>query len=136
MSGLTWPTASGTGLITAYDHPRSGPTYFCAVNSFDADRHRGHPTDWLGGVLGEDQGISREEAIRAITQASAYTTFEEGKKGSIEPGMYADFVVLAEDILTVPAETIHDIEVVATVLAGEVVYGSLTQPTTRPQSDD
>ena len=79
-------------------------------------------TGW-GGVLGEDQGISREEAIRAITQASAYTTFEEGKKGSIEPGMYADFVVLAEDILTVPAETIHDIEVVATVLAGEVVYG-------------
>ena len=92
-------------------------------------------TGW-GGVLGEDQGISREEAIRAITQASAYTTFEEGKKGSIEPGMYADFVVLAEDILTVPAETIHDIEVVATVLAGEVVYGSLTQPTTKPQSDD
>ena len=82
-------------------------------------------TGW-GGVLGADQGISREEAIRAITQLSAYTSFEEDAKGSIEPGKYADLVVLAEDILTVPAEDISDIEVVATVLGGKVVYGSLT----------
>ena len=82
-------------------------------------------TGW-GDVLGADQGISREEAIRAITHQSAYTSFEEDKKGSIEAGKYADFVVLAEDILTVPAEDINEIEVVATVLAGEVVYGSLT----------
>jgi predicted amidohydrolase YtcJ len=80
-----------------------------------------------GDVLGPDQGISREEAIRAITYTAAYTSFEEDKKGSIEVGKYADFVVLAEDILTVPAEDIKDIEVVATVLAGEPVYGSLSQ---------
>ena len=90
-------------------------------------------TGW-GGVLGADQGISREEAIRAITRASAYTSFEEDKKGSIEPGMYADLVVLAEDILTVPAEDINDIEVVATVLAGETVYGSLTQESKSTQT--
>ena len=80
-------------------------------------------TGW-GGVLGPDQGLTREEAIRGITLDSAYVSFEEDVKGSIEPGKYADFVVLSDDILTVPAETIKDIEVEATVLAGKVVYGS------------
>lgn len=82
-------------------------------------------TGW-GGVLGADQAISRDEAIRAITYQPAYTTFEEHEKGSIEPGKYADFVVLSEDILTIPAEDIKDIDVLATVLAGKLVYGSLT----------
>ena len=80
-------------------------------------------TGW-GGKLGPDQGLTREEAIRGITLDSAYTSFEEDVKGSIEPGKYADFVVLSDDILTVPAETIKDIEVEATVLAGKVIYGS------------
>ena len=79
-----------------------------------------------GGILAAHQAISREEAIRAITQHSAYTSFEEDKKGSIEAGKYADFVVLGQDILTVPAEDINEIEVVATVLGGELVYGSLS----------
>ena len=80
-------------------------------------------TGW-GGVLGPDQGLTREEAIRGITLDSAYVSFEEDKKGSIEPGKYADFVVLSDDILTVPAETIKDLEVEATVLAGNVVHGA------------
>ena len=80
-------------------------------------------TGW-GGVLGPDQGLTREEAIRGITLDSAYTSFEEDIKGSIETGKYADFVVLSDDILTVPGEDIKDIEVEATVLAGNVVYGS------------
>ena len=80
-------------------------------------------TGW-GGVLGADQGLTREEAIRGITLDSAYVSFEEDVKGSIEPGKYADFVILSDDILTVPAETIKDMEVEATVLAGKVVYGS------------
>ena len=80
-------------------------------------------TGW-GGVLGADQGLTREEAIRGITLDSAYVSFEEDVKGSIEPGKYADFVVLSDDILTVPAEDIKGIEVDTTVLAGKVVYGS------------
>jgi predicted amidohydrolase YtcJ len=81
-------------------------------------------TGW-DGVLGVGQEISREEAIRATTATGAYTSFEENVKGTVELGKYADFVVLAEDILTVPAESIKDIEIVATVLAGETVYGLL-----------
>jgi hypothetical protein len=81
-------------------------------------------TGW-GGVLGADQGMSRQEAIRAITATAAYSSFEERRKGSIEPGKYADFIVLSKDIMTVPAEQIGDIGIAATVLGGKIVYGSL-----------
>ena len=81
-------------------------------------------TAW-GGKLGPDQRISRADAIRSVTNNCAYTTFEEGVKGSIEPGKYADFVVLSDDILKVPAETIRDLKVLTTVLGGRAVYGKL-----------
>ena len=81
-------------------------------------------TQW-GGKLGPDQGISRADAIRSVTINGAYTTFEEGLKGSIEPGKYADFVVLSNDILKIPAEQIRTTKVLATVLGGKTVYGSV-----------
>lgn len=81
-------------------------------------------TQW-GGVLGAEQAISREDAIRSVTINGAYTSFEEDVKGSIEPGKYADFVVLSDDVLTVPADSIKDIRVLTTVLGGKAVHGQL-----------
>ncbi len=81
-------------------------------------------TDW-GGTLGAEQGLTREQAIRTVTINPAYMSFEENVKGSIEPDKYADFVVLSDDILTVPAGQIRNIEVLATALAGRVIYGSV-----------
>lgn len=81
-------------------------------------------TGW-GGVLGADQGLSREDAIKTVTINAAHTSFEEKVKGSIEPGKYADFVVLSGDIMTVPADSIKDLKVVTTVLGGKTVYGKL-----------
>ncbi|HET7576780.1 MAG TPA: amidohydrolase [Sphingomicrobium sp.] len=81
-------------------------------------------TQW-GGKLGPDQDISRADAIRSVTINGAYTTFEEGVKGSIEPGKYADFVVLSDDILSILAERIRDTKVLTTVLGGKTVFGKL-----------
>lgn len=83
-------------------------------------------TDW-GGSLGPGQGLTVPEAIRTVTINSAYTTFEEDVKGSIEPGKYADFVILSDDILAVPPAAIKDMKVLTTVLGGQPVYGSLDQ---------
>ncbi len=75
-----------------------------------------------GGVLGADQKITREEALRLSTINNAYLTFEEKSKGSIEPGKLADFVVLDEDILTIPAKRIEGMKVEMTVVGGKPVY--------------
>ena len=75
-----------------------------------------------GTVYGPDEIISREEAIRAYTATGAFLNREEGLKGSLEPGKFADMVVLSADILTVPEEQIMDIEVEQTYLHGELVY--------------
>jgi predicted amidohydrolase YtcJ len=75
-----------------------------------------------GGVLGADQKITRQEALRLSTIDNAYLTFEENTKGSIEPGKWADFVVLAEDILTVPEKSIEKMKVLMTVVGGKAVF--------------
>ena len=74
------------------------------------------------GVLGSEQAITREEALRLYTMGSAYTQFVEEEQGSIEAGKLADLVVLSDDIMTIPDEQIRDIEALTTILGGEVVY--------------
>jgi predicted amidohydrolase YtcJ len=75
-----------------------------------------------GGVLGADQKISREDAIRLVTRNHWYLTFEEQTKGVIAPGRYADMVVLAEDIMSVPAKRIEQMNVLMTMVGGKTVY--------------
>jgi hypothetical protein len=75
-----------------------------------------------GGVLGPDQKISRQEALRVETINNAYLTFEEAIKGSIEPGKLADLVVLPQDILTCPDKQIEQMAVSMTMVGGRVVY--------------
>ena len=77
-----------------------------------------------GGVLGADQKLSRQEALRVATINNAYVTFEERTKGSIEPGKLADLVVLPEDILTCPEKHIETMRVSLTMVGGRVVYES------------
>jgi len=75
-----------------------------------------------GGVMGPDQKITRQEALRLETINNAYTTFEEKIKGSIEPGKVADLVVLPEDLLTAPAKAIESMKVLMTMVGGKIVY--------------
>jgi predicted amidohydrolase YtcJ len=75
------------------------------------------------GVLGPDQKISREDALRIETINNAFLTFEERVKGSIEPGKLADLVVLPEDILTCPDRHLQEMRVVLTMVGGRIVFG-------------
>ena len=75
-----------------------------------------------GKVYGAEQRLSAEEAISVWTLGSAYSTFDEDVKGSIEVGNLADFLVLSEDPTTVPADRIKDIAVDMTFIDGLLVY--------------
>jgi hypothetical protein len=74
-----------------------------------------------GVVIGGNQRVSVEEAIKAWTLDGAYATFEENSKGSISAGKLADFVVLEKDPRAVPPLTIKDIPIQAVYLGGRQV---------------
>ena len=74
-----------------------------------------------GKVIHAEQRISREDALRSYTIWGAYLQSAEKRKGSIEVGKLADFVVIDRDFLACPEEQIRDIEPVMTVLDGKVV---------------
>lgn len=78
--------------------------------------------DIYGDVYGPQQKLGREEALRCMTSDAAFISFEEDKKGTLEPGKLADLVVLDRDYLTCPEEEIKQIKPLLTVLDGKVVY--------------
>ena len=73
-------------------------------------------------VLHPEQTLTREQAIRLYTINNAFLTFEETRKGSLEKGKLADFIVLDRDILTCPIDQVKDIQVEATYVGGTRVY--------------
>jgi predicted amidohydrolase YtcJ len=75
-----------------------------------------------GGVLGADQKITRQEALKVETINNAFLTFEEKLKGSIEVGKLADLIVLPADIMTMPAKEIESMKVLMTIVGGKIVY--------------
>jgi len=81
-------------------------------------------TEVLGTQMGTEQKVTREEAIRMYTIKSAYYTFEENIKGSIEPGKLADMIVIDRDILTCPEDEIKDTKILRTLLGGKTVYAA------------
>ena len=74
------------------------------------------------GGFEPQQKITRVEALQADTLNPAFGAFEESFKGSLAPGMVADFVVLDRDIMTIPAAEILQTKVLQTVMNGQVIY--------------
>ncbi|HEX9454322.1 MAG TPA: amidohydrolase [Candidatus Binatia bacterium] len=70
------------------------------------------------------QNVSREEALRMYTIGGAWFSSDEGHKGSIEVGKFADLVVLNADYLTVPEDQIRSLESLMTIVGGRVVYSA------------
>jgi Predicted metal-dependent hydrolase with the TIM-barrel fold len=68
------------------------------------------------------QRITRGQALSAYTQGSAYAEFSEDRKGKLEPGYEADFIVLDRDLYTVAAPAILKTEVLETYVGGRQVY--------------
>ena len=76
------------------------------------------------GLYPDSNRLSREQALRLYTQAGPWFTSEDGKKGVLSVGQYADLAVLSEDYFAVEPERIKSIESVLTVVDGKVVYAA------------
>jgi predicted amidohydrolase YtcJ len=71
-----------------------------------------------------EQKLTVEQALAAYTTGSAYAEFAEKQKGTLAPGMLADFVVLDRDLTTVAPSDILKTQVLRTVVGGKTVYES------------
>lgn len=80
--------------------------------------YEGYPEDgWL-----PEQRLTIDQALYGFTMGSAYASFEENVKGSIEPGKYADMVIISEDIYAINPDDIQNIKVEMTIVGGKVVF--------------
>jgi predicted amidohydrolase YtcJ len=117
-----------------YAVPRNSVTQAGIMNTQEIDRALPHfifYNIWVGMTrynYGCDRTFAEEEGTDLITQLKALTTWgahyvlREDRLGSLEPGKIADFVVLDQDILTIPEDDIPGIKVLMTVLGGETVH--------------
>lgn len=91
------------------------------VGIYTAVTRRGMDNEPRDGWIPE-QRVSVETAVEAYTLSGAYANFLEDNRGSIEPGKYADLVMLSDNLFEIPPGKIKDARVLLTLVGGEEVY--------------
>ncbi|HBS87126.1 MAG TPA: amidohydrolase [Bacteroidales bacterium] len=90
-------------------------TFYAAVFRTDVS---GFPE----GGFQKENALNRREALKSITFWPAMASFEENKKGTIEPGKFADFTILDTDLLKADKGEIIRANVLKTIINGEIIY--------------
>ncbi len=112
---------SGAAVASGSDFPVELPDPFLGLYAAVTRQDRqGMPE---GGWYAS-QSLSRAEALHSFTLAAAYAAHDEDDLGSLEPGKWADFIIIDRDYFTVPASEIDDIRVLETWVGGERVYAA------------
>lgn len=91
-------------------------TFYAAVFRKDA---KGFPAEGFQ----MENALTREQTIKGMTIWGAYANFEENEKGSLEPGKFADLIILDTDLMNCKENEILKTKVIATYVGGEKVYG-------------
>jgi predicted amidohydrolase YtcJ len=121
LGAYAWRSLIDAGVVVpnGSDFPveRVNPliSFHSAVSRQDAE-------NWPAGGWYPEQRMTREEALKSMTIWPAYAAFQERELGSLTPGKFADFVVLDQDIMSVPAEVILRTRVLSTWVGGKMVY--------------
>jgi hypothetical protein len=113
-NALATPVKRGIFMAFGSDNLPIGPL----IGLYAAVTRKGES----GKVYGPEEAVSMKDAITMYTRAGAFITREEKIKGTLEPGMLADMVVLPEDILTVSPERLLTMKVDMTIVSGKVLY--------------
>jgi predicted amidohydrolase YtcJ len=74
-----------------------------------------------GVVVNAAEAVDRNTALKMFTSWSAWSIFREDKLGSLEPGKFADYMVLNKDYFAVPVDEIKTIYPLMTVLQGKIL---------------
>jgi predicted amidohydrolase YtcJ len=75
-----------------------------------------------------EEGLTRAETLHSFTLAAAYAAHQEDRLGSLEPGKWADFIVVDRDFFEIPQTEIDDIQVLQTWVGGELIYERCADP--------
>lgn len=112
---LDWSGKVALGTDFPVEHVSPLKTFFAAVARTTENQLP------EGGFQMED-ALTRPEALKGMTIWAAHANFEDEIKGSIEIGKVADLVILKKDIMKIDVNEIPDVEVLATILNGDMVY--------------
>lgn len=119
--GYAWRRLLDSGAVIAAgsDFPVELPNPFHGLYAAVSRQDRqGLPE---GGWY-SDQALTRAEALHAFTLGAAFAAHQEDRLGSLEPGKWADFIVVDRDYFEIPVGEIDDIRVLQTWVGGELVY--------------
>ena len=121
--GYAWRRLLDSGAIIANgsDFPVELSNPFHGL--FAAVTRQGRDGEPDGGWYA-DQALTRAEALHSFSLAAAYAANQESRLGSLEPGKWADFIVIDRDYFEVPNSEIDNIKVLQTWVGGEMVYES------------
>ncbi len=121
LGGYAWRRMLDAGIVLANgsDFPVELSNPFHGL--YAAVTRKGRDGEPDGGWYA-DQALTRAEALHSFTLAAAYAARQEDRLGSLEPGKWADFIIIDRDYFTVPASEIDDIVVLETWVAGEKVF--------------
>lgn len=110
---------SGAVIAGGSDFPVERPNPFLGLYASVTRQDRAGMPE--GGWY-PDQALTRAEALHSFTLAAAFAAHQESRLGSLEPGKWADFIVIDRDYFTVPVAEIDDIVVLQTWVGGDLVY--------------
>ena len=121
LGGYAWRRMLDVGVVLANgsDFPVELSNPFHGL--YAAVTRQGRDGEPEGGWYA-DQALTRAEALHSFTLAGAYAARQEDRLGSLEPGKWADFIIIDRDYFSIPAAEIDDIIVLETWVGGQRAY--------------